>query len=71
MLYIQQTLSHIEDLDNVFKAINHLLDKEGVLIIEDPSLLKCIMNNAYDQFYCEHIYVFSTIAIKKLFLDMV
>ena len=66
VIYSANTLSHIEDLDNVFKAINHLLDKEGVLIIEDPSLLKCIMNNAYDQFYCEHIYVFSTIAIKKI-----
>ena len=66
VIYSANTLSHIEDLDNVFKAINYLLDKEGVLIIEDPSLLKCIMNNAYDQFYCEHIYVFSTIAIKKI-----
>ena len=66
VIYSANTLSHIEDLDNVFKAINYLLDNEGVLIIEDPSLLKCIMNNAYDQFYCEHIYVFSTIAIKKI-----
>ena len=28
-------------------------------------MLECIKNVAYDQFYCEHIYVFSTIALKE------
>ena len=34
--------------------------------MEDPSLLECLKGNAYDQFYNEHIYVFSYIAIKNL-----
>ena len=34
--------------------------------MEDPSLLKCLKNTAYDQFYCEHIYVFSTLALKNI-----
>ncbi len=29
-------------------------------------MLECIKNVAYDQFYCEHIYVFSTIALNKI-----
>ena len=33
--------------------------------MEDPSLLECIRKNAYDQFYNEHIYVFSLIALSK------
>ena len=37
-----------------------------ILILEDPSLLECIKNVAYDQFYCEHLYVFSAIALKKI-----
>ena len=41
------------------------MSKEGTLIIEDPSLLECLKNNTYDQFYNEHIYVFSLIALEN------
>ena len=43
-----------------------MLNDEGILIIEDPSLLECIKRNTYDQFYNEHIYVFSTIALENI-----
>ena len=29
-------------------------------------MLKCLQNLAYDQFYCEHIYVFSTLALREV-----
>ena len=29
-------------------------------------MLECLKRNTYDQFYNEHIYVFSTIALKKI-----
>jgi SAM-dependent methyltransferase len=66
IIYSANTLSHIENLDEIFNAVNNALSEKGVLILEDPSLLKCIQNVAYDQFYCEHIYVFSTIALKNI-----
>ena len=66
LIYSANTLTHISNLKDVFKSINLILSDEGVLIIEDPSLLECIKNNAYDQFYNEHIYVFSAIALKNL-----
>ncbi len=66
LIYSANTLSHIKNLDEIFKAINYAMSKNGVLILEDPSLLECIKNVAYDQFYCEHIYVFSTIALKEV-----
>jgi methylation protein EvaC len=66
LIYSANTLTHISNLNEVFKSINLILSYEGVLIIEDPSLLECIKNNAYDQFYNEHIYVFSAIALKNL-----
>ena len=50
----------------IFRAINYSLSENGILILEDPSLLKCIKNLAYDKFYCEHIYVFSTISLKNI-----
>ncbi len=69
LIYSANTLSHIENLNETFGAINIALSKEGVLILEGPSLLPCIKNNIYDQFYCEHIYVFSTISLDKVLMD--
>ena len=66
LIYSANTLTHISNLKNVFKSINHLLSKKGILIIEDPSLLECLKKNSYDQFYNEHIYLFSAISVKNL-----
>lgn len=66
LIYSANTITHIKNLDEVFKAINLVLSKDGVLIIEDPSLLECLKRNTYDQFYNEHIYVFSTISLKNI-----
>jgi len=66
LIYSANTLSHIKNFSEIFKAIELSLSKNGVLILEDPSLLECIKKVAYDQFYCEHIYVFSTIALQKI-----
>ena len=66
LIYSANTLSHISDLDSVFKSISHILSNKGVLIIEDPSLLECLKKVAYDQFYNEHIYVFSLLGIKNI-----
>ena len=33
---------------------------------KDPSLLKVLKNNSYDQFYDEHVYVFSSLSIKNI-----
>ena len=69
MIYSANTLSHIENLEETFAAINIALSSDGVLILEGPALLPCIKNNIYDQFYCEHIYVFSTIALDKILMN--
>ncbi len=66
LIYSANTLSHIKNFSEIFKAINIALSDNGILILEDPSLLECIKNVAYDQFYCEHIYVFSSISLKKI-----
>jgi len=68
LIYSANTITHIKNLDEVFKSILLILSKEGTLIIEDPSLLECLKNNTYDQFYNEHIYVFSLIALEKILI---
>ena len=47
-------------------SINIILKKNGIFIIEDPSLLECLKLNSYDQFYNEHIYVFSYLSLKNI-----
>ena len=66
LIYSANTLSHIGNLDETFRAIYLALDDNGVLVLEGPALLPCLKNNIYDQFYCEHIYVFSTIALVNI-----
>ena len=66
VIYAANTLTHIANLKDVFKSISNILSENGVLIIEDPSLLECIKKTSYDQFYNEHIYVFSALAVKNI-----
>ena len=66
LIYSANTLSHIKDLKSVFSSISLVLSKKGILIIEDPSLLECFKKVSYDQFYNEHIYIFSLLSMKNL-----
>jgi methylation protein EvaC len=65
LIFSSNTISHIKNLDEVFKGINIVLDEKGIFIIEDPSLLECLKKNTYDQFYNEHIYVFSYLSLRN------
>jgi len=66
IIFSANTISHIPNLKESFDAINFSLSKNGVLVIEDPSLCSVIQNNSYDQFYDEHVYVFSALAISNV-----
>jgi len=66
LIFSANTISHIPNLNETFEAIKLSLSKKGVLVIEDPSLFSVIKNNSYDQFYDEHVYLFSTLSISKV-----
>ena len=66
LIFSANTISHIQDLNQVFRNINLVLSDNGTLIIEDPSLLLCLKTNTYDQFYNEHIYVFSCVGLQQI-----
>ena len=66
LIFSANTISHIPNLSETFKGIYNILSKDGILVIEDPSLLKVLQNNSYDQFYDEHVYVFSSISINNI-----
>ena len=66
VIFSANTISHIPNLKETFDAIEFSLSREGVLVIEDPSLVSVIKNSSYDQFYDEHVYVFSALAISNV-----
>ena len=66
LIFSANTISHIPNLEETFKGIYKILSKDGVLVMEDPSLLKVLKNNSYDQIYDEHVYVFSSLSVKKI-----
>ena len=66
VIYSANTISHIHNLNETFRAINNSLNDNGIFILEDPSLFEVIKNTSYDQFYDEHAYVFSITALKNI-----
>ena len=69
IIFSANTISHIPNLKESFQAITFSLSDNGVLIIEDPSLFSVIKNISYDQFYDEHVYIFSALAISNVVKD--
>ena len=66
IIFAANCICHIPDLDQTFRAIESLLENDGMFIFEDPSLAEVINNNSYDQIYDEHPHVFSVIALDNL-----
>ena len=66
VIFSGNTITHISDYNSVFFNLSKILSDYGTLIIEEPSLLETVKKNSYDQFYNEHIYVFSTIALQNI-----
>lgn len=51
--------AHIHDLHDFLNGIHHLLDKNGILIIEVPYLVDLIEKTAFDTIYHEHLSYFN------------
>ena len=66
LIFSANTITHIDKIEKVLKNIKKVLTYDGVFILEEPSFLECLKKNAFDQFYNEHIYVLSTIALKNI-----
>jgi hypothetical protein len=66
LIFSANTISHIPNIKETLEAIEFSLSDKGVLVIEDPSLKSVIKTNSYDQFYDEHVYVFSALAISAI-----
>ena len=68
LIYAANCICHIHDLDDTFKAVKNLLHKDGVFVFEDPSLLRILERNSYDQIYDEHPHIFSITALDNILM---
>ena len=66
LIYSANTISHIPNLKETFDAIYKSLSDNGVFVFEDPYMGSVLKMNSYDQFYDEHVHLFSLIAISNL-----
>ena len=60
-------ICHVPDLKSLIKGVDYLLDKDGYFIFEEPYLGSMYKKVSYDQIYDEHIFIFSTTSVSKIF----
>jgi methylation protein EvaC len=58
-------MCHIPDLHGVLDGAAALLRKGGVFTFEDPYLGDVLEKTSYDQFYDEHVFMFSALSIQR------
>ncbi len=66
LIYSANTICHIPNLKEVFDAVSFSLNSDGVFVFEDPYIGSVLKMNSYDQFYDEHVHLFSLLSISKL-----
>jgi len=66
LIYAANCICHIHDLDDTFNAVKNILSDDGVFVFEDPSLLRILERNSYDQIYDEHPHIFSVTALDNI-----
>jgi len=59
--------AHIDNLDEVIRGLQILLDKDGVFIMEAPYLIDFIQKRYFDLVYHEHLSYWSIATLKRLF----
>jgi len=58
---------HLKDLNSFVKGVKHLLNPEGIWVLEFPYWIHDMKTNQFDQVYHEHMYYHSVNPLKNLF----
>ncbi len=67
LIVAANVLCHIQDIHSVIEGIRILLKPQGALLFEDPYLGDVLLQTSYDQFYDEHVFLFSASSVRHLF----
>ncbi|GHF08509.1 class I SAM-dependent methyltransferase [Streptomyces fumanus] len=66
VIFSANTFSHIAYIDSVLRGVDTLLAPDGIFVIEDRYLGSIIAQNAFDQVYDEHFYLFSVGSVRTM-----
>ena len=67
VILANNVVAHIDDLDDLARGIDSLLNAKGVFIFEAPYLVDMFENLTYDTIYHEHLSYLSVIPLVKFF----
>jgi len=67
LILAANVICHIPDMNDFAMGIAHLLAPDGRFIFEEPYAGDVLTKVSYDQFYDEHVYIFSCISVSKIF----
>lgn len=67
LLVGNNVLAHVPDILDFVKGLKILLNPEGVITMEMPSLVELVENNQFDTIYHEHFSYLSLTSIKNIF----
>ena len=70
LIYAANVFCHIPEIRDLLISINILLDKDGIVIFEDPYLGDIVNKISYDQIYDEHVFFFSALAVENIFKNI-
>jgi methylation protein EvaC len=62
-------ICHIPDLRDFASGIESLLADTGRFIFEEPYAGDVLAKTSYDQFYDEHVYIFSCLSVSRVFSE--
>ncbi|MHC0433586.1 methyltransferase domain-containing protein [Streptomyces sp. O3] len=66
VIFSANTVSHIAYIESVFRGVDALLAPDGIFVIEDRYLDSIMAQNAFDQIYDEHFYLFSVTSVQAM-----
>jgi len=67
VIYGANVVCHIPNINDLIKAVDKMLNSNGLFIFEEPYLGSMFDKISYDQIYDEHIYIFSATSVMKIF----
>ena len=67
LILAANVICHIPDIRDFAKGIECLLTESGRFIFEEPYAGDVLAKTSYDQFYDEHVYIFSCLSVSNIF----
>lgn len=66
VIFSANTVSHVADIDTVFRGVDRLLTPDGIFVFEDRYVSDIVEYAYFDQIYDEHFYLFAVRSVDAM-----